>query len=282
MRPIIHVDPDELVERIRQNVPLELQERKQWTLWKIHKDRKVPLSASRGGFASCSDPDTWSDFKTAARVFLRNSHVAKGFNLATGFGVAGLDLDGVVAADGTISPTMELFLNHLGSYCEYSPSGTGIRSFFLVEQEHENRKSGNIELYTSKHFLSCTGDIYQGRDRLAVADIGVERILTAIRPRRPLLPRPALKDIPADDNELLQKMFASRPGAKIRSLWEGATLHKSPSESDYSLMSYLMYWCGDDAERATRLFLSSARAERAKGQRRDYLQRMAQKVASRS
>jgi len=43
-------------------------------------------------------------------------------------------------------------------------------------------------------------------------------------------------------------------------------------------MSYLMYWCGNDAERAIRLFMSSARAERAKGQRRDYLERMAAKV----
>ena len=175
---------------------------------------------------------------------------------------------------------MRLFINHLGSYTELSPSGTGLHSYFLYEREHENRKAGNIEMYFCKHFLSVTGNVYQERDRLAFADVGAERILTALRPRRPLLPRIPLREIPLSDSELLEKMFNSKSGSKIRNLWDGGSPHKSPSESDMALMGHLAYWCGGDTGRMIALFLTSARAERVKGQRKDYLSRMANKAAS--
>lgn len=277
MRPIQDIAPHDLVCRIREHVPEELQDRRQWTLWKIGGDRKVPLSPW-GGFANCTDPKTWGTFDQAAETFLRNAAICRGFNLATGAGLAGMDLDNVVTG-GTISPLMELFLNHLNSYTEFSPSGTGLHSFFLCDREHENRKTATVELYFQKHFLSVTGDVFQGRDRLRTADVGAERILTALRPRKPLLPRIPLKEIPETDSELLEKMFNSRTGGKIRRLWDGETIHKTPSESDMALMGYLGYWCGGDTDRMIRLFLTSARAERAKGQRKDYLARMAGKVA---
>ena len=277
MRPIQNISHGDLVCRIRENVPAELLDRRQWCLWKIGNDRKVPLSVC-GGYASCSDPRTWGTFDQASEVFLKNAKVCRGFNLATADGLAGMDLDDIVV-NGTISPLMELFLNHLGSYAELSPSGTGLHCFFLCEREHENRKTHAVELYFQSHFLSVTGNVFQGRDRLRTADVGAERILTALRPRKPLLPRVPLKEIPESDSKLMEKMFASRVGVKIRRLWDGECCHKTPSESDIALMGYLGYWCGGNTERMIALFLTSARAERAKGQRKDYLQRMAAKVA---
>ena len=101
MRQIKDIEPRELVERIRANVPEELRERPQWTLWKIGNDRKIPLSVF-GGYASCSDSSTWGTFDHAAAVFFRNTKVCRGFNMATGSGLGGLDLDGVVREDGTL------------------------------------------------------------------------------------------------------------------------------------------------------------------------------------
>lgn len=277
MRPVLEISPRDLVDRIRENVPEELQDRRQWCLWKIGNDRKIPLSPW-GGYASCTDPKTWGTFDQAEETFLKYAHIAKGFNLAMGAGLAGMDLDDVVTG-GTVSPLMTLFLNHLGSYTEFSPSGTGLHSFFLYDSPHENRKTHAVELYFQAHFLSVTGNIFQGRDRLRTADMGAERILTALRPRMPLLPRVPLKEIPESDSELLEKMFASKVGAKIRRLWDGETVHKTPSESDMALMGYLAHWCGGNTDRMIALFLTSARAERAKGQRADYLQRMAGKAA---
>jgi len=84
--------------------------------------------------------------------------------------------------------------------------------------------------------------------------------------------------VPEDDRALIEKMFDSKNGAKIRRLWSGETLHKSPSESDLSLMSYLVFWTDGDESRAVDLFLQSGRGERAKAQRPDYLRRMVKKV----
>lgn len=285
MRQIKDVEPQELVERIRANVPEELRERPQWTLWKIWNDRKIPLSVF-GGYASCSDASTWSTFEHAASVFLRNTSVCRGFNMATGSGLGGLDLDGVVREDGTLPEPQigkqlyKTLLNHLGSYCEYSPSGRGIRSFFLYHGAPlPNRKKGEIELYFEKHFLSCTGDLYEGRRRLRDGTIGAARIEQSLRPPMPLLPQMPLKDVPEDDSELTEKMFASRRGPTIRRLWDGECLHKSDSESDYALMGDLAYWTGGDVERMICLFLTSGRAERSKGRRADYLRKMAVKVS---
>lgn len=285
MRQLKDIEPRELVERIRAHVPEELRERPQWTLFKIGNDRKVPLSPL-GGYASCSDSSTWSTFDHAAAVFLRNTSVCRGFNMATGSGLGGLDLDGVVREDGTLPEPQigrqmyKTLLNHLGSYCEYSPSGRGIRSFFLYHGAPlPNRKKGEIELYFEKHFLSCTGDLYEGRRRLRDGTIGAARIEQSLRPPMPLLPQLPMKDIPEDDHELLERMFASRRGATIRRLWSGELLHKSDSESDYALMGDLAYWTGGDVERMIRLFLTSGRAERAKGRRADYLRKMAVKVS---
>lgn len=285
MRPVKDVEPQELVERIRANVPEELRERPQWVLFKIGNDRKIPLSV-HGGYASCTDSSTWSTFDHAAAVFLRNTKVCRGFNLATGSGLGGLDLDGVVREDGTLPEPQigkqlyKTLLNHLGSYCEYSPSGRGIRSFFLYHGAPlPNRKKGEIELYFEKHFLSCTGDLYEGRRRLRDGTIGAARIEQSLRPIMPLLPQMPLKDVPEDDQELIEKMFGSRRGPTIRRLWGGDLLHKSDSESDYALMGDLAFWTGGDVERMIRLFLSSGRAERSKGRRADYLRKMAIKVS---
>jgi len=95
----------------------------------------------------------------------------------------------------------------------------------------------------------------------------------------PLLPQMPLKDVPQDDSELIEKMFASRRGPTIRRLWDGECLHKSDSESDYALMGDLAYWTGGDCDRMIAIFLSSGRAERAKGRRADYLRKMAMKVS---
>ena len=278
MRPIKGIDPRKLVERIRASTPEELRERPQWVLFKIGDDRKIPISP-HGGYASCSDSSTWTVFEHAAEIFLQKSNVCRGFNVATGNGLGGLDLDDVIGSDGGLDDRYRRILGHLGSYTEFSPSRTGLHCFFIYTGEGpQNRKTKDVELYFRAHFLSVTGDVFEGRHKLRDATIGSARVEHALRPRMPLLPRVPMKDVPQNDAELLEKMFASRRGAMIRRLWDGECLHKSDSESDFALMGDLGYWTGGDCDRMIALFLTSGRAERAKGRRADYLKRMAHKV----
>jgi len=82
-----------------------------------------------------------------------------------------------------------------------------------------------------------------------------------------------------DDEKLKELMFAAKNGAAIRDLWNGGNPKGTPSEGDFALMSHLAYWCDGDGPRMISMFLQSARAERPKGQRQDYLNAMARKLA---
>jgi len=50
-------------------VPLELQERPQWVIWRLEqrdgRTTKVPYSADGGGRASSTDPSSWTSFPAA-------------------------------------------------------------------------------------------------------------------------------------------------------------------------------------------------------------------------
>jgi putative DNA primase/helicase len=272
MRPPIDIAPRALLERIRQNLPREILDRPRFALWKLTAEgRKLPLRADRTACASCTDSSTWVSFDAVAAA-LRGG---EGILFALGDGIGGLDLDDALP----LSSEGRLFLGHLDSYTEVSPSGTGLHVLFGHTGELASRRRGSVELYFRSRFFTITGDVLEGRRRFRNADIGVRRILAALEPPKPLLPRLPLRDVPQDDALLIEQMFASRRGPTIRRLWSGETLHKSSSESDYALMGDLSYWTGGDVERMIRLFLSSGRAERAKGRRADYLVRMAQKVA---
>jgi putative DNA primase/helicase len=72
-------------------------------------------------------------------------------------------------------------------------------------------------------------------------------------------PQPDTAEIPADDQELLARMFASKHGEKLRRLWDGnSTDHgEDRSRADLALCDALAFWCGPDPSRIDRLFRGS-------------------------
>jgi len=280
MRQPNEIEPDILLPRIYNNIPEEIRSLSRWALWKLTPDnKKIPMVYDGSRCASCNDPSTWTDFMTAAKILYQAYPSVKGLVIALGDGLGGLDLDDVVNSDGSLKNNYQKLLNHLDSYSELSPSGKGIHCLFEYTGQLKSRRKGSVELYFNSRFLTVTGDVFQGRSRFRNADIGAKRILSALEPQKPLLPRMPLKDVPENDNDLIDLMFKSKRGSTIKQLWDGECLHKSDSESDYALMGDLAYWTGNNEARMIRLFLESGRAERTKGRRKDYLERMARKVS---
>ena len=148
-------------------IPLELQKLHRWVTWKFEsrhgkKPRKVPynptLPSSR---ASSTDTETWGTFDQACAAWAEGGYMGIGFVL-NGDGIAGVDLDDCVDANGTPSALAMKVLETLqAGYIELSPSGTGLRAIGYAE----NLSSGvdgelsdlSVELYTSKRYLTMTG-----------------------------------------------------------------------------------------------------------------------------
>ena len=280
MRTPIKVSPESLVQRIAANFPRELLLEKRWIFWKLLPDgRKLPIRSDRGDPAKWNEPDGFGTFSVVEDLLPKIFPRVQGISIALGNGLGGLDLDNVVEGRKPLSPAHERLLNHLDSYTELSPSGAGTHTYFRYQGAFESRRKGEVELYFSKRFLTVTGDVFQGRRKLRDATVGAGRILRALTPPKPLLKRvPFGEAADYDDQKLVELMFSAKNGSRIKALWNGETQHGTPSESDYALMSHLAYWTDGDPQRMVSLFLQSARAERPKGRRRDYLERMAQKL----
>ncbi len=73
-------------------------------------------------------------------------------SLADGSSLAGVDLDGCLV-DGALTPWAEEIIEELGTYTEVSPSGTGVKAFFIMEASNKTkmyRKSVQWPKYMSQ------------------------------------------------------------------------------------------------------------------------------------
>ena len=127
---------------------------------------KIPIDPATGYNSDAQDAATWM-----------LPSVALGWATAygAGFGVGivihedsklfCLDIDGGVAADGTLSPiARKLVTEFAGCYIEYSQSGRGFHIIGSYEGDppaHSTKnKAEHIELYTSRRFIALTGNLY--------------------------------------------------------------------------------------------------------------------------
>jgi hypothetical protein len=156
-----------------QAVPTKLKAREDWALWVLDQGRKVPVQATmRWQPASSTDPSDWGPFERALEVFEKRAspeqkerHDLCGLGLALfGDDLIALDLDKCVDEDGGVDPWAIEVVELVGSYCEYSPSGRGLRMFAKLSDPHiwpahwhDGRQAGHFEIYRSARYVTVTG-----------------------------------------------------------------------------------------------------------------------------
>ncbi len=151
----------------KDNIPAELKALKGWLVWKVTditpttgKFNKIPIyprsGANRHGEQG-SDTDranlgTWDDARNAMNTDKTLAGV--GLAMLAPFGIVALDADKCVTY-GELREDVAAITN--GTYCELSPSGTGVRAFWTgIADDGKNHDSG-FELFHSAGFVTITG-----------------------------------------------------------------------------------------------------------------------------
>jgi putative DNA primase/helicase len=250
-----------------ERIPKELKEEALFCLWKYEerdgKKTKVPYKID-GKKARPNLITDFSSFDSVSKLVDKYSGIGMGvFN-----GFSAVDIDHCVE-DGVPNEIATDIINTMKSYTELSPSGTGVRIIFKVDDFNfdkniyyiHNAKIG-LEIYVSgvtRKFVTLTGN--------QINDYGIANCHTALEEvlntymKRPCVVKASIESNRVSfltDEELIEKAYNAKNGLKFQSLMAGEIPEgKSHSDADMALASILAFWSNGDIEQMDRLFRES-------------------------
>lgn len=260
------------VVRLKRSAPQELQDLDQWVTWKYEtrpgqdKPTKVPYNPKTGQRADTTDPATWGTLADACAAYVRGGYEGTGFVVTEDDAYCGVDIDDCIV-DGELTPNVRRWVDLLNSYTEVTPSQKGVRVWIRGIKPGERCKHTKlkVEIYGGGRYFTVTGNHLPGtpttiNNRQKALTSLYNELFPQEQQQAPQHRAAADVDaIPQDDRVLLERMFASRSGYKIRSLWNGDTSghNGDDSSADLALLNYLAFWTGCDEQRMDRMFRQS-------------------------
>ena len=145
--------------KFQNNIPEELRKQPNWV---CHRD-KVPVSAVTGKNASCADSSTWCTFETAI-AYADANDLGIGYQFSAADDIVCIDIDHCIIGKGIDDNRIKNILKEANSYCEVSPSGTGVHIY--VRGTWDSERYGNkanlgdgmaIEVYNERRYFTVTG-----------------------------------------------------------------------------------------------------------------------------
>jgi len=265
-------------------------EEKRWVTYKIvlkdGKKTKVPFTKN-GKAAASTNPDHWSTVKE-----LRN--LPLGIIFTPGQTLLGIDIDHCLEGQKIVHPEKEVIEKLLAStntYTEISPSGTGLHLFLEITEsfklEASRTHSLPYEFYTSGRYFTVTQNIY-GEEK-EVRTVTPEEAISILKitgypwkteEKKEIKPQISAP-IEIDDQKLLKKMFKSKNGTAIQSLYNGdiSKYNNDDSSADMALCTFLSFWTACNFNQMERIWLSSPLGSRSKTQTKaDYRKRTIDKA----
>lgn len=263
-----------------------------WVVWKYQtlkgKKTKIPYSIT-GKKASSTNKDTWTDYATAAKFANTDEFDGLGLVFTPSQTLLGIDIDHCVTGDKVTHPLraqIEKFIREADTYCELSPSKEGLHLFLQIVEPYtlKANKRAPYELYTKGRYFTVTNVPFGETKNVRTVDHAeLDALLSIIEYPwdKPVLTKDAtvkseqLVDV-LTDQEVLAKMFASKNGESIKTLYDGNTEEygKDASKADMAFASHLAFWCRRDKVQMERIWLASPLGAREKTQKRiDYRSR---------
>ncbi|HHB0322003.1 phage/plasmid primase, P4 family [Staphylococcus aureus] len=263
-------EKSKIIEVNALEIPDELKELPNWVLWRAELDnkrqeyKKVPYSFA-GYHASSTEKDTWTIFNPIYNLYENNNkYDGIGFVLSCDDKYIVLDIDNAVDAEtNQLKTDLAKEMVQL-TYCEISPSGTGLHCFFkgeLPEQRKKKRSDLDIELYDNARFMTVTGEsigqseIYEEQE---VLNNLVERFFKEEQNFETGLTYDPNHKSELLDDEVVDLMLKSKQKDKISDLLKGnyEPYFDSPSEAVQSLLHYLAFYTNKDKQQMENIFLN--------------------------
>lgn len=186
------------------DVPEQMASLKQWLVWKYEAETKVPYQVD-GRRGRTNDASTWSSLEEVQAVAANYSGIA--FVFSEDDNLCGIDLDDCILPGGKYEPWAAEILEALRfcSYCEVSPSGTGVK-FTTIGKKHEGSVCSNkagVECYDHKRFWAFTGKcLGEGYDLIGegqeAIDWLVSKHLTPLVQKRETVLQASIHPAPVD------------------------------------------------------------------------------------
>lgn len=258
-----------------EKLPQELKDISHWVAWKAEPIKnkngevqysKVPYNVESGFKASTTNVNDWNNYNNAVQG--QSQYDGLGFVLSESADIVFLDIDGCIK-DGEFieSEGAELAQQLLGTtYCEYSPSGTGVHAYFKgVLRDNKNNRNDTLglEVYNKGRYMTVTGDLIEGSiialcDDQEIIDNVVGAYFYDEDATNINLSTGEGNDLTAD--EIIEIAINNKAnGDKFTTLYEGdwTTLFGDQSSADMSFASYLAFWTNRDAEKMDEIFRQS-------------------------
>ena len=256
------------------NIPEELKKLKQWCVYSIVQPKKqgqhkgkIPINPITGKGASSTDSSTWTDYKTAVNKSKKYDGLGFFFNN----NYIGVDIDDIPEEIKKFSqaPTdpnnlinwLNGLTNH--SYLEVSQSGKGIPTIVKGKYNLDKNRRDNFEIYNNGRFFALTGNILNEQKNIkTISKRKFEELYySTVGKNNQTTPVEAKNNAPHGNNlsidEIINKMYASSNGVKIKHLMNGEYDYKSQSEADIALCDYLAFWTNKDSKKMDAIFRQS-------------------------
>ncbi|PTF10537.1 DNA primase [Staphylococcus equorum] len=258
-----------------EKLPQELKDISHWVAWKAEPIKnkngevqysKVPYNVESGFKASTTNVNDWNNYNNAVQG--QSQYDGLGFVLSESADIVFLDIDGCIK-DGKFieSEGAELAQQLLGTtYCEYSPSGTGVHAYFKgVLRDNKNNRNDTLglEVYNKGRYMTVTGDLIEGSittlcDDQEIIDNVVDAYFHDEDATNLNLSSGEGNELTTD--EIIEIAINNKAnGDKFTTLYEGdwTTLFGDQSSADMSFASYLAFWTNRDAEKMDEIFRQS-------------------------
>lgn len=223
-----------------QNIPEEI---KQNELFCLHQN-KIPL-------AKTNDKTT---FKTFNQV-INEMKEGQGIGIGLFDSLCGIDIDHCIDHEGNLSETAKDIIETIDSYCEKSPSGTGVHILFKCNNQEKldsdsyyiKNSTKGVEIYQGNYdnrYLTMTGDKIQG-DFKVVDFSKVKKVLNKYNKKnnKPIQKNNIinLNDTTEDEDYL---KIGLQKDTKLQELWNSTPSGSggNESETDLKLLNKLAYW----------------------------------------